>query len=167
MKVLTIKQPFASLIMHGFKKIETRGWIPKNPKIIEQIKEEGLLIHAGAGKGKHEIELFNGWKNSHLYNSNFRGVAFNDLPFGAIIGKVNVVEMYSIDSILEALSCNDGSDVLTDNNGITLELSKKEFAFGDYSPNRFGWLLSNPIIFEEPIPAKGQLGLWNFDLKIQ
>ena len=27
-----------------------------------------------------------------------------------------------------------------------------------------GWVLTAPEIFEEPIPAKGQLKLWNFDI---
>ena len=39
---------------------------------------------------------------------------------------------------------------------------QKEKAFGDYSPGRYGWLLSDPVQFAEPIPAKGKLGIWNY-----
>lgn len=41
MKVLTIKQPWATLIMQGYKRFEFRSW---------QTKYRGdLLIHAGKG----------------------------------------------------------------------------------------------------------------------
>ena len=50
--------------------------------------------------------------------------------------------------------------------GISWELTDKEYAFGDYTPGRWGWLLSDPVLFNEPIPAKGKLGLWEYDLDI-
>jgi hypothetical protein len=43
-------------------------------------------------------------------------------------------------------------------------VSEKERVFGDYSPERYGWILKNiePI---EPIKnVKGMLGFWNYDL---
>ncbi|RYE53990.1 MAG: hypothetical protein EOP48_13220 [Sphingobacteriales bacterium] len=42
-------------------------------------------------------------------------------------------------------------------------ISKQEESFGDYSPNRYAWLLSNPILFDKPTPAKGKLSIWEFD----
>ena len=39
-------------------------------------------------------------------------------------------------------------------------ISEQEKAFGDYSPNRFGWLLEKISPLENPLPAKGMLGLW-------
>lgn len=41
-------------------------------------------------------------------------------------------------------------------------VSEKEYAFGDYSPNRYGWRLKDVHLLKEPIPAKGMLGLWEF-----
>lgn len=47
MKVLTIKQPWASLIANGYKKYEFRSW---------QTKYRGpLLIHAGKGVDKEAL----------------------------------------------------------------------------------------------------------------
>lgn len=148
MKVLSLLQPWASLVVLGYKKIETRSW---NTKYRGE-----LLIHASMGKKKEAIQLFNDSKKSFLYNSEFRGVAFHDLPFGAIIGKVNLVDTCDTETIKAFPTWGywPQSAVLT----------PQELAFGDYSPDRFGWLLSDPIIFDTPIPAKGKLGLWEFDL---
>lgn len=35
--------------------------------------------------------------------------------------------------------------------------------YGDFTEGRFGWLLMNAKRFEIPIPAKGHLGLWNWE----
>jgi len=34
---------------------------------------------------------------------------------------------------------------------------------GDYSPGRFAWVLENPVMFNLPIPARGQQGWWNWE----
>ena len=48
MKVLTIKQPWATLIMQGNKRFEFRSW---------QTKYRGeLLIHAGKGIDKEAVK---------------------------------------------------------------------------------------------------------------
>ena len=48
MKVLTIKQPWASLIVDGYKKYEFRSW---------KTKYRGeILIHAGCGVDKEWLE---------------------------------------------------------------------------------------------------------------
>jgi hypothetical protein len=35
--------------------------------------------------------------------------------------------------------------------------------FGDFTPGRFAWELSNIRRLPEPIPARGQQGIWNWD----
>jgi hypothetical protein len=42
-------------------------------------------------------------------------------------------------------------------------IPEPERSFGDYSPGRFMWLLTNIRALPEPIPAKGALGLWEYD----
>ena len=67
MKVLTIKQPWATLIMQGDKRFEFRSW---------QTKYRGeLLIHAGKGIDKEAV------KRMKKYIP-------EDMPLGKIIGKV-------------------------------------------------------------------------------
>jgi hypothetical protein len=47
--------------------------------------------------------------------------------------------------------------------GIWWQVPKQENAFGDYSPGRYAWLLANVRALPEPIPAKGALGLWEWE----
>lgn len=142
-KVITIQQPWASLIIQGHKKIETRSW---NTKYRGE-----LLIHAGLSKPKPEIyHQLQGWTIP-------LGVpSYGTLPYGAIIGSVNLVNVFRTEDLTSPL-CKQytGLD----------RISNQEEAFGDYSTGRYGWLLSDPVMFDNPIPCKGQLGLWNCHLE--
>lgn len=37
--------------------------------------------------------------------------------------------------------------------------------YGDFTPGRYGWIMNDLKCFWEPVPAKGGLSLWNFELK--
>lgn len=69
MKVLSLKQPFAELILQGKKKIELRKW---NTKFRGE-----FLIHASKIPDKEAMNKF----------------GFRELPFGAIVGKAKLVEV--------------------------------------------------------------------------
>lgn len=133
MKVLSLLQPWASLVMMGAKKIETRSW--QTPFRGE------LLIHASLGKK-------GGALCAALPFSNYIK-EFDKLPFGAIIGSVVLKDIVPVESL--SLS----ADVLA---LLTLE----EKAFGDYTKGRYAWLLRTPVPFANPIPIRGSLGLWNY-----
>ncbi len=48
--------------------------------------------------------------------------------------------------------------------GIALdEIDEREEAFGNYDAGRWAWELRNIRRLPEPIPARGELGLWTFD----
>ena len=75
MKVLTIKQPYASLIANGIKEYEFRTW---------KTKYRGeFLIHAGQGIDKEAMKRFK------KYNL--------DYPSGCIVAKVNLIDCIKID----------------------------------------------------------------------
>ena len=75
MKVLTIKQPFATLIAEGLKEYEFRTW---------KTKYRGeVLIHAGKGIDKKAME-----KYKHL-NLTY--------PTGCIIAKATITDCVTID----------------------------------------------------------------------
>ena len=75
MKVLTIQEPYATFIMQGMKKIETRSW---------QTKYRGLIyIHAGKSK-KLLKEITNPDILNLLKNIN--------LNYGLIICKANLID---------------------------------------------------------------------------
>ena len=59
MKALTIKQPWATLIMQGDKRFEFRSW---------QTKYRGdLLIHAGKGIDKEAMKRLEKYLPNHLF----------------------------------------------------------------------------------------------------
>ena len=75
MKVITIKQPYATLIAEGIKKYEFRTW---------KTKYRGdILIHAGKGISKTAIKRY-----EHLNL---------DYPSGAIIAKVTITDCITVD----------------------------------------------------------------------
>lgn len=79
MKVLTIKQPFASLIAEGYKEYEFRTW---------KTKYRGpLLIHAGLGVDKEAMKQY------EKLNLNY--------PKGKIIAKVNLTDCLEVDNNLK------------------------------------------------------------------
>lgn len=76
MKVITIKQPFASLIAEGYKLYEFRTW---------KTKYRGeLLIHAGLGADKKAMKKFEYLNLSY--------------PQGQIIAKVNLTDCIKVDN---------------------------------------------------------------------
>lgn len=75
MKVITIKQPYASLIAEGYKEYEFRTW---------RTKYRGdILIHAGKSVDKKAMEKF---KHLNL-----------DYPSGCIIAKAQITDCIDID----------------------------------------------------------------------
>lgn len=79
MKVISIKQPWASLIINGYKKYEFRTW--KN-------KYRGkILIHASQTIDKDIMLKF---KHLNL-----------EYPTGCIIGEVNIIDCLKVDSALD------------------------------------------------------------------
>lgn len=146
MKVISIIQPWATLIVLGEKKFETRSWATKH--------RGELGIHASKKVDKRicELELFKSVLAKYGYTA-------ANLPTGKILGTVNLAACYEITHASDtfASSINDEGEILE-------IFEDNEFAFGFYEPGRFAWELKNVKPLKEPIPAKGQLGLWNYPL---
>lgn len=81
MKVITIKQPWATLIAEGYKEYEFRTW---------KTKYRGeILIHAGKSIDKKALERF---KHLHL-----------DYPTGQIIAKATITNCVKVDDHLRSI----------------------------------------------------------------
>lgn len=109
----------------GYKKIETRSWATKY--------RGPLYIHAA----KKIIS----WPSIAI-QAVFNDIAFqpSDLPLGAIIAKVDLVDV---------------KKVLNHNRP-----DYPELAFGDYTPYRFMWITDNLETFD-PIPYRGKQRIFN------
>ena len=140
MKALTVKQPWASLIVTGVKDIENRTW---------KTNFRGrLLIHAGKHIPFKEIDLLVRQRGISCWQE-------GTYPEGAIIGSVEIVGCVINHSSIWAEKSNDYSPAYP--NGVPAIYGNKKY------PPIYNWVLANPIMFEKPIPAKGKLSFWEFD----
>ncbi len=171
MKALTLTQPYATLISIGAKKIETRSWYTTY--------RGRIAIHAAKGFG----DL--GGKRSYLdlcSKEPFKSIliAYMEakcapnfltpmdpisdatylLPFGAIVATAFLDRCEPIEIPLDKRTWTVVETAVNPN-----ELSHQERAFGNYTPGRYAWLLTNVQPLPKPIPAKGAQGLWNWDEK--
>ena len=126
MKVLSIKEPFATLIKDGVKIYETRSW---------RTNYRGeIYIHASLSLSKSErVESANKYLKS-------------EIKPGFILCKCELVD------------CIPMTDEFI--NYINEETS--EYDYGLYSEGRYAWKLKVLEVLDEPIPAKGKLGIWNY-----
>ena len=93
MKVLTIKQPWASLIMLGYKRFEFRSW---------KTNYRGeLLIHAGQGIDKEAM------KRLQKYIP-------KDMPKGKILGKAKLVDCVKMSPEFKSELLKENKDIYTD-----------------------------------------------------
>ena len=90
MKVLTIKQPWATLIMQKDKRFEFRSW---------KTKYRGdLLIHAGKGVDKEAVKRLEKYLPE-------------ELPQGKILGKVTLVDCIKCDEKFKEICQKENKDV--------------------------------------------------------
>ena len=92
MKVLTIKQPWATLIIQGDKRFEFRSW---------QTKYRGeLLIHAGKGIDKEAIKRLSKYLPENL-------------PSGKILGKVKLVDCIKMSPEFKEKLLKENNEIYT------------------------------------------------------
>lgn len=92
MKALTIKQPWATLIMQGDKRFEFRSW---------QTKYRGdLLIHAGKCIDKEAMKRLAKYLPE-------------ELPYGKILGKVKLGDCIKMSPEFKQLLLKENSDIYT------------------------------------------------------
>ena len=129
MKVLTIKEPFATLIKTKVKYIETRSW---------KTNYRGEL-YIQAGIAKITKDIFDRKELVELYKD-------KEMGYGNIICKCNLVD------------CVYMTKEFIDNEK---EKNYENFIAGNYKEGRYAWVLKD-VVEIEPIPVKGQLGIWNY-----
>lgn len=89
MKALSIRQPWAWLIVHGHKPVENRGWPTK--------VRGRVLVHAAKGMTRDEYEDVACWMADMQRRGcqEMQGIvlpAFEDLQRGGIVGAVDIVD---------------------------------------------------------------------------
>lgn len=144
MKVISLMQPWASLIYYKEKFIETRSW---------KTKYRGeIYIHSSGRLNKFSSDTF----YSPVFRSTFENhgiISASQLPLGKIIAKATLVDCVPItDDIFNTLI------------QLGYEFAPNDIYFGDYTPGRYAWVLQNITPLDTFIPAKGNLNIWNYEV---
>lgn len=93
MKALTIRQPWATLIMQGVKRYEFRSW-------KTNFRGE-VLIHAGKGIDKEAVERLKKY------------LPEGELPLGKILGKVNITDCVPMSEEFASMLSKENNDIYT------------------------------------------------------
>lgn len=155
MKAITIKQPWASLIVHGIKDIENRTWACPKKYIGQRV-----LIHASAKP------ILKGSCISHyLTEEQYKSVAFATPPEKQL--DICFLEHYSsaIIGSVEIVDCviNHPSIWAEKTENYTVGMNPKIHENITEKKVVYNWVLANPVLFKKPIPAKGKLSFWEYD----
>lgn len=131
MKALTLTQPWATLVVAGAKRFETRSWRTeyRGPLLITSSKAfpadcRALCLQPAFAKA---LQSYN-------------------LPRGCALGVVELIDCKKIKADLRAC-------------GLADVLKGDELLFGDYTPGRWAWEFAHPILFDS-FPIRGRLGIW-------
>ena len=152
MKTLTLTQPWATLVIYGFKKYETRSWATsyRGP----------LAIHAAKGLADMTEAAFLALCEEEPFRSALLRCGYEDpakLPRGAVLGQCELTNCLA----MAGLRGEQGTGPKYAD--WVHALSARERAFGNYAPERYGFRLASPVAYPEPIPARGKLGLWEWN----
>jgi hypothetical protein len=170
-KVLTLWQPWASLVALGVKTIETRSWSTKY--------RGPLAIHAAAKMPTFERRYVRGvictrdaW---HLWTVSGPGI-HAPLPLGAIVATCTLVDVvpilgdgdsrHGIRSFLSDYPETSGPHAaglwvigFNEWNRGHPELVEAQRPYGDFTAGRYAWLLSDVVPVDPPVPFRGGQGL--------
>lgn len=135
-KAISVRQPWAYLIVNGIKDIENRTW-----KLPEKYKGKRVLIHASSGGNGKKFKISLTDEQMKAAFGSISEQAINGrFDFGAIIGSVELV------------------DCVINHPSIWAE--KTEMGRCHPTPIIYNWILANPIMFERPVPCKGKLSFF-------
>ncbi|MCD1257421.1 ASCH domain-containing protein [Paenibacillus athensensis] len=143
MKVITIRQPWATLIALGEKRYETRSW---------QTAHRGVLaIHAG-----QTLDQLACRQEPIATMLQQYGFTAKTLPLGAVIATCQLVDC------LRVAADKDGRAWLERFGADTVAVDGNEYRFGDYAAGRYAWELRE-VTPVRPSKVKGRLSLWEWD----
>ena len=133
MRAITITQPYASFIADGFKRYETRSW---------PVGFRGnIAIHAAKRWNKRLASYLN---QMTLDFPELEKYSYTKPPLGVIVAACRVLNCHRVEAIRD-------------------QLSPLERAVGDYSDGRFAWELELVKLPDQPIPATGKQGIWEWN----
>lgn len=143
MKTLSIRQPWADLIIQGRKTLELRTWT---------VKYRGLLAIHASQTVEREVCL------AHCLDP-------DQLTTGAVIGVVELAAIDELDAISYAARQPEhlAHEPFPARVGAGLAPAQGGQPQGS-APTLYGWRLANPRPLAEPMPLRGRMGLFEAQL---
>jgi hypothetical protein len=180
-KAIVVRQPWATLIALGVKKIETRPSPPNGPMRPEGVRGlpgcslergERIAIVAGAAEPPAGMTSVGPWslygRRNHLRMCHLPSNDWHDLPLGAVVCTVAVDDAAIVDDagvlaaavwpVISRPEVDPDRWVFCGSLGRTRDITD-EVPLGHYDDGRWGWLLSDPQPCD-PIPCKGKQGVF-------
>lgn len=165
MRSITLTEPWASLVMVGAKTIETRSW--------HTLYRGPIAIHAAKGMTVADWEM----TQESDFEDALAAAGVSVYPFGGNCGPVKEAFAATRGKVIATarlIAClrmeqprdqwvigvidprKSGPDAFR-------PIPESELPFGNYQEGRYAWILTDVVRLPEPIPAKGQLGLWEWE----
>lgn len=179
MKVLSLDEPYATLVRLGLKRIETRSWRPPENLIGEQLaiastKRKPRRIWRDPDQGGPDLydhvamgRYVDIWEDIHVpgqFAYDWCG------PLGAIVATCTLVDVVPI---IDGGMCEwhsehprgvaacahaaiDGQVIVhTPDAPMHTTVTSDQLPYGDYAPGRFAWLLADIVPLDSPVLFKG------------
>jgi hypothetical protein len=124
MRAISLMQPWATAIALGLKRVETRD---------RNLSHRGpLAIHASKTQDEDSLVFF--LENRSLFRAGGFLGGYYDLPFGCVVSTCNLAAVWPTDRLWP-------------------RLDETERIFGNYLPDRFGYVLEAVRRLEQPVKA--------------
>lgn len=137
MRVISVWQPYASLLVHGHKLVETRGFPAPKALIGQRIGIASTKIVRPEQRAAMKDPVF-----ARYYFETNLPRDIEELPNGYLLG---TVLLHSCEPITE----EDLEDV-----------TEEEKLYGWWQEGRYAWRVREPESFDEPVPVRGAQGIW-------
>lgn len=180
LKVITVRQPWASLVVHGIKTIETRPAPPNGPMRPPGVRGlPGLSIDPGERIGIHAAITSTPGSDPIWQAVADAAPWLLRKPFelGQLIGTVEVPEALPIvhsgeEGAVRTIDVDDDGSLWLVEPQTDAEAGdgppewtdiSDQCPFGDFTPGRWAWRLANPEPCD-PQPMRGRQGVWRADV---
>jgi hypothetical protein len=176
-KAITLTEPWASLVSIGAKRIETRSWATsyRGPIAIHASKkltrhdadimttDQILDVLVAAGINPHAGTIGPGYLHNVSDKHDVRSCPLTQLmqvSRGAVIATAQLIDCFQF------TRAHPGSPLANEvyhRPSGRVEITTQEYRLGDFTPGRYGFVLTDVVRLPEPIKAQGDLGLWDWD----
>lgn len=139
MRTITLKQPWAGLLVRNIKHHETRSWpIPRH------LINSPIAIHAGKEYDRSAMDPARGILKHLTRHSLLEHNAIRS----AIIGEVDFRACHQVDKY----------------GGFPVFVNVLHLPFGNYDPGMYFWVVGRNQVYPNPIlGVKGKLGIWTYE----